>query len=180
VYGALYDTNSPVGDEKSREGKRFRLEYGVPWPVFNQLCNEFKLPYQVQQRLRRLKYVPFKLRVIDCLRQLCVGSPMSQHLVIYSMDYNMLRSFYKKFLNWMWLMKDDYIHLPKTDEEINHVERLYHGIGFYRATGYPDCVHLPWTSFRHTLRMQCINAGAGDSNVKSSVVFQYVVSHTQK
>jgi hypothetical protein len=36
-YGALYDPNSPVRDEDSREGKRFRLNYGVPWQVFIQL-----------------------------------------------------------------------------------------------------------------------------------------------
>jgi hypothetical protein len=41
LHGALYDTNSPVRDEKSRKGKHFRLEYGVMWSVFTQLCNEF-------------------------------------------------------------------------------------------------------------------------------------------
>jgi hypothetical protein len=30
----------------------------------------------------------------------------------------------------MWLMKDDFIKLPTTKEEINHVECLYRGIGF--------------------------------------------------
>jgi hypothetical protein len=170
LQGALYDTNSPVRDEKSREGKRFRLDYGVPWTVFTQICNEFEKRYQVHQSLRRLKAVPFKLRVLACLRQLRLGGPMSQHLVTYAMDYNMFRSFYGKFLNWMWLIKDDYIHLPKTDEEINHVERLYHRIGFPGAIGSVDCVHLPWNSCRHTLRMQCINAGAGDSKGKPPVV----------
>jgi hypothetical protein len=38
LYGALYDTNSPVRNENSREGKRFRLDYGVPWPIFTQIC----------------------------------------------------------------------------------------------------------------------------------------------
>jgi hypothetical protein len=180
LYGALYDTNSPVRDEKSREGKRFRLDYGVPWPVFIQLCNEFEKRYEVQQCLRRLKDVPFKLRVLACLRQLRLGGPMSQHLVTYSMDYNIFCSFYEKFLNWMWLMKDDCIHLPKTDEEINHVERLYYHIGFPRAIGSVDCVHLLWNSCRHTLLMQCINAGAGDSKGKPSVAFQCMVSHTTK
>jgi hypothetical protein len=105
---------------------------------------------------------------------------MSHHLITYAMDYNMFRSFYEKFLNSAWLMKDDYIHLPKTDEEINHVERLYHRIGFPGAIGSVDCVHLTWNSCRHTLQMQCINAGAGESKGKPSVVFQCVVSHTTK
>jgi hypothetical protein len=43
-----------------------------------------------------------------------------------------------------------------------------------------DCVHLPWNSCQHTLRMQCSNAGAGNSKGKPSVVFQCVVSHTTK
>jgi hypothetical protein len=67
---------------------------------------------------------------------------MSQRLITYSMDYNMFRSFYETFLNWMWLMKDDYIQLPKMDEKINHVERLYHHIGFPVAIGSVGCVHL--------------------------------------
>jgi hypothetical protein len=97
LHGALYDTNSPVRDKKSREGKRFRLDYGVPWPVFTQLCNEFEKRYQVQHCLCRLKAVPFKLNVLTCLQQLCLGGPMTQHLVTYSMDYNMFRSFYDFF-----------------------------------------------------------------------------------
>jgi hypothetical protein len=105
---------------------------------------------------------------------------MSHPIVTYSMDYNMFSSFYEKFLTWMWLMKDDYIHLPKTNEEINHVEWLYHHIGFPGAIGSVDCVHLPWNSCRHTLRTQCINAGAGDSKGKPYVVFKCVVSHTTK
>jgi hypothetical protein len=56
------------------------------------------------------------------------------------MDYNLFRSFYDKFLNWMWLMKDDYIQLPKTGKETN--ERLYNGIGFPGAVGSVDCAHL--------------------------------------
>jgi hypothetical protein len=148
--------------------------------VFNQLCDEFKKGYQVQQCLRRLKAVPFKLRVLACLRQLRLGGPISQHLVTYSVDYNMCCSFYEKSLNWMWLMKDDYIRLPITDEEINHVERLYHRIGFPGAIGSVDHVHLPWNSCRQTLWMQRINAGAGDSKGNPSVVFQCVVSHTTK
>jgi hypothetical protein len=85
--------------------------------VFTQLCNEFEKRYQVQHYLHILKDVPFKLRIPACLRQLRLGGPMSQHLVTYSMYYNMFRSFYEMFLNWMWLMKDDYIHLPNTDDE---------------------------------------------------------------
>jgi hypothetical protein len=140
----------------------------------------FKKRYQGHQCLCRLKAVLFKLRVLARLRELRLGGPISQHLITYSMDYNMFRSFYEKFLNWMWLMKDDYIHLPKMDKEINHVERLYHYIGFPGAIGSLDCVHLPLNSYRHTLRIQCINAGAGDSKGNPSVVFQCVVSHTTK
>ena len=42
LYGALYNLYSPVRNEGSREGKRFRLDYGVPWQVFIQLCNVFQ------------------------------------------------------------------------------------------------------------------------------------------
>jgi hypothetical protein len=58
----------------------------------------------------------------------------------------------------MWLMKDDYIQLPKTDEEINHGERLYHRIGFPGAIGYVDCVHLLSNSHKATNRTFRIKA----------------------
>jgi hypothetical protein len=55
LYGALYDPDSPVRDEDSSEGKRFRFEYGVLWELFIELIRELKTRYQVNQHLRRLK-----------------------------------------------------------------------------------------------------------------------------
>jgi hypothetical protein len=70
--------------------------------------------------------------------------------------------------------------LPKTDAEINHVERLFRACGHPGAVGSIDCVHIGWHKCRHTLKIQCTNSGAGDNKGKPSLVFQVVVSHTTK
>jgi hypothetical protein len=65
VYGALYDPDYPVMNEDSREGTNFWLDYDVCWEVFIKLIREFETRYQFHQRLRRLKPIPFKLRILE-------------------------------------------------------------------------------------------------------------------
>jgi hypothetical protein len=70
----------------------------------------------------------------------------------------------------MYAMKDDYIKLPSTEDESNHVERLY------RAVGHPECiesidfVHVGWNACKHTLKVQCTNDVVGDAKGKPFVV----------
>jgi hypothetical protein len=77
-------------------------------------------------------------------------------------------------------MKDNHIHLPRTDEEINHIGRLFHACGHPGAIGSIDGVHIGWHKCRYTLKVQCKNNGSGDSKGKPSLVFQVVVSQTPK
>jgi hypothetical protein len=77
-------------------------------------------------------------------------------------------------------MRHDFIKFPKTVDEINHVERLFCACGHPGALVSIDCVHIGWHKFRHKLKIQCTNTGAGDSKGKPSLVFQVVVSHTTK
>jgi hypothetical protein len=70
---------------------------------------------------------------------------MGQHVVGFSIDYSTLRKFFlEKFLVWFWTMRHDFIKLPKTDDEINHVERLFRAYGHPGAVGSIDCVHIGW------------------------------------
>jgi hypothetical protein len=94
-FSPLYDGNSPVRDEESREGRQFRLNYGVPWKVFETLVKTFDQRFNPHASLRKLKDVLFELRIMKCLMQLCLGGPLGQHLSTYSPDYS---SFCKLFL----------------------------------------------------------------------------------
>jgi hypothetical protein len=69
---------------------------------------------------------------------------------------------------------------PRTDEEINHVERLFRSCYHPDTIGYIDYVRVGWYTCGITLNVQCKNTGDGGNKGKSSLVFQVVVSHTTK
>jgi hypothetical protein len=51
-------------------------------------------------------------------------------------------------------IKDEYIHLPRMDEEINYVERLFRACGHPGAIGSIDCVHVGWHKCQYKLKVQ--------------------------
>jgi hypothetical protein len=69
-FEAMYDRDSPIHDRQSRLGKQFRTDYGVPWVVFSNVCNEIEQRFNPCSWKRKLKDVPIKLRIMACLRQL--------------------------------------------------------------------------------------------------------------
>jgi hypothetical protein len=131
--------------------------------------------------LCKLRDIPFELRVVVCFRHLRLGGALGQHQASYSLDYSSSRNFFlEKFLMWMWELKDEYIYLPWTKEEINHVERLFRTCGHPCAIGSIDCIRVGWHTCRYTLKVKCTNTGAGDAKGNPSIVFQVVASHTTK
>jgi hypothetical protein len=179
LYSGLYDASSPIRYELSREGRQFRLDYGVPWSVFQTMINLLDDKFAPRSSMRKLRDTPFELRFMACLHHLRLGGPMGRHVVGFLLDYcNFHKFFLEKFMVWFWTMRHDFIKLPKTDEEINHVERLFRACGHPGAVGLIDCIHIGWHKCLHTLKIQCTNTGAGDSKDKPSLVFQVVVSHT--
>jgi hypothetical protein len=181
LYSGLHDASSPIRDESSRDGLIFRLDYGVLWSVFQTIIKLLDDKFAPRSSMRKLRDIPLYLRVMACLHHLRLGGPMGQHVVGYSLDYCTFRKFFlEKFLVWFCTIRHDYIKLPKTDDEINHVERLFCAYGHPGAVGSIDCVHIGWHKCRHTLKIQFTNTGAGDNKGKRSLVFQVVVSHTTK
>jgi hypothetical protein len=110
LFEAMYDKDSPIHDTQSRLGRQFRMDYGVPWVVFSNVCNEIERRFNPCSWMRKLNDVPFKLGIMACLRQLRLGGPLGQHYSNYSMDYNSFRNiFLDRFIKWMYAMKDKYI-----------------------------------------------------------------------
>jgi hypothetical protein len=181
LYSDLHDTNSPIRDEESRQGKHFRKDHGVPWQVFEDFVKTVDEKFSPRRGLRKLNEIPFELRVMVCFRHLCLGGPLNQHQASYSLDYSSFRKFFlESFLVWMEDKKEDYIQLPRKDAEINHVEILLRACGHPGAIGSIDFVHIGLHKCRYTLKVQCTNTGDADSKGKPSLVFQVVVSHTKK
>jgi hypothetical protein len=99
LYSGLYDASSPIRDELSREGLQFRLDYGVPWSVFQTMIKLFDDKFAPRSIMRKLRDTPFELRVLACLRHLRLGDPMGQHVVGFLLDYSTFDKFFlEKFL----------------------------------------------------------------------------------
>jgi hypothetical protein len=126
LYSGLHDARSPIRDESSREGLQFFLDYGVPWSVFQTIIKLLDDKFAPRSSMRKLRDTPFELQVMACLRHIRLGGPMDQNVVGYLLDYCTFRKFFlEKFLVWFWTIRHDFIKLPKTDDEINHFERLF-------------------------------------------------------
>jgi hypothetical protein len=96
LFSGLHDVASPVQDESSREGLQFRLDYGVPWHVLQIIVKLLDDKFLPRSSMRKLRTIPFDLRVMACLRHLRLGGPMGQRVVGFSLDYcipgNLVRS----------------------------------------------------------------------------------------
>jgi hypothetical protein len=103
LYSGLHDASSPIRDKSSREGLQFHLDYGVPWSVFQTIIKLLDDKFAPRSSMRKLRDIPFELRVMECLRHLRLGGPMGQHVVGYSLDFCTFRKFFlEKFLVWFW------------------------------------------------------------------------------
>jgi hypothetical protein len=101
LYSGIYDANSPVCDESSREGLQFRLDYGVPWSVFQNMIKLFDKKFAPRSSMRKLRDFLFELRVMACLRHLRLGGPMGKHVAGFSLDCCTFKKFVlEKFLVW--------------------------------------------------------------------------------
>jgi hypothetical protein len=77
LFTALHDINSPIHDEESRQGKKIRKYYGVPWQVFEDFVKTVDEKFSPRRGLPKLSEIPFELRVVACFRHLRLGGPLN-------------------------------------------------------------------------------------------------------
>jgi hypothetical protein len=174
---ALEGGNGTPRDSSSPKGQRFTNMYGVPWPPFQEMSDEFEQWCLNNNNEFYCKATsPFKLRFMACFRQLRTGGFISQFRESHSIVGSLLRNFFYLFLDWHWDKTNLHIKIPTTREEIDHVENIYHLIGYPDCLCIIDCVHLPWGACTWTLQTQCKNK----HKKKPTVVFEVISSHTKK
>jgi hypothetical protein len=64
---------------------------------------------------------PFKLRVMACFRQLRLGGPLHKHREGYGLVTTVF-GFFNFSLEWLWDIRTQHVKMPRTKEEIDHVE----------------------------------------------------------
>src|SRR6056300_934652 len=90
------------------------------------------------------------------------------------------QSFFHEFVGWFsdpekCDFAKQYLKMPETPNEIEHVTKLYEKKGIPGTCGSVDCVHIPWDMCPAGYRADC----KGKEGY-CSVVFQTICSHTKK
>ncbi len=57
--------------------------------------------------------------------------------------------FFLRFVDFMWSIRNEYIYLPRDDEEIRKVMKRYEEMGLPGAMGSVDVVHVKWSNCPH-------------------------------
>jgi hypothetical protein len=139
----------------NHKGKRFTNMYGVPWPLFNDLSQEFEAWRTDRGHHFNCKHLcPFKLCLVACFHQLRTGGSLTQFCESHSIVGSVFREYCHIFLDWHWYIRDTHIKMPETKDEIDHVENIYCLIGYPGCLDSIDCVHIPWGACTWTLQTQ--------------------------
>jgi hypothetical protein len=167
----------PPSISDAHEGRRWKQSYGVPFDLFVELSNIREAWMEANGGHTYLKnQLPFKLRAMACLRQLRIGCPLHKHREGYGLQTAIFREFFYYFLDWLWAIKGDYIKMPTTKEEIEHVESLFRLVGHPSFLGSIDCVHIPWRKCTWKLQETCKNK----KKSSPTVMFEVLASHAIK
>jgi hypothetical protein len=60
LYSGLHDASSPIRDESSREGIQFRLDFGVPWSVFQTIIKLLDDKFAQRSSMHNLRDILFE------------------------------------------------------------------------------------------------------------------------
>jgi len=83
--------------------------------------------------------------------------------------------FHRKFCKWGRGLADKLISLPKNEEEIRHVTRLFEPVELLGCVGYIDCIHIVWDKCPAGFLSAC----KGKEKLPT-LSFQVCASHTKK
>jgi hypothetical protein len=165
-------------DESSWHGCRFRRRFRVPYEIFENICIEYaKVDVDLRDATDRhgRPSCNLQLLILGALRVLAQGTPFDVIDEATDISYQTHNKFFKTFVEWMAKsMFENYIHLPRTQEEVVHVLDYYDKLGVPGCTGSIDCVHWAWDSCPAGLHSDC----KGKEGFPT-VVFQVIVTHTR-
>jgi hypothetical protein len=160
-----------VWDPTCYEGRQFRRRFRVPYTIFLELVEEYKLDCS---KLRSTGPYDERLLVLGALRVLGSGSPFDLIEELNCIDKETNRKFFHRFVNWGRRESSKWIYLPRTEAEICHVVDVYKSLGYPGALGSADGVHFYWDKCPAGLS----NACTGKEKLPT-LAFQFVVSHTK-
>jgi hypothetical protein len=143
-WQALQDPNTK--DPQTKAGKKFRLRFRVPFPLFQELVALAKVWFpQADTDIVGRPSVPIELKVLCWLRVLGRGSCFDDCEECTGADEETLRTFFHKFSSRFAKEKfREYVKPPTELSEIHAAESIYSRLGLPGCIASTDCTHLSW------------------------------------
>jgi hypothetical protein len=163
-----------IVDAKSKQGKKFRRNFRVPFPVFDKVlvpeCNRLNV-FEVHS-LSRVR-VPTEIKVLICLRILGRGAYSEDMADMCGGFKSSIHAIFRKFLlNFTPIFYPLFVREP-TGVKLQKIMQTYAKIGLAGAVGSVDVTHVLWGKCPKHLHSLCIGKEG-----KPSIAFECVVDHS--
>ena len=172
------EETSPLRDERSKIGKKFRRRFRIPYEMFESICEDIREAgeYKDGTDAAGKPKVPMELLVLASLRYLGSRCPFDLLEELTCVDEETIRVFFHRhFCIWGVGAAEDAIGLPDDAASLKHVMGLYELLGLLGCAGSVDCVHLVWDKCRAGFQNVC--KGKEDH---PTLAFEVVASHTKR
>ena len=135
----------------------FRAHFRMPLKKVDKLVDMFLskgwIKYSHHCRSPSILQIKAELLILSCLNILAHGTPFRALESSANISYSEIRKFFHFFLEKMCSIEDEFIYLPRDEEELNETMEHYEGNGLPGCIGSVDVVHVKWC-----------NCPAGDFN----------------
>ena len=181
------DSTKDYNDPSTKIGKKWRLRFRIPRPVFDEIVSITRAATKLDARgnivpVFREKDAtgratpPLELYLMGVFRVLGRGWCFDDVEEATEVNQESHRRFFHKWTEW-WSKTQwsKYVHPPETKEEIHAVMETYRRLGLPGAIGSTDGVHLSW-----------LGCPASEKNLHTgkegnpTVVYNVTVDHMKK
>ena len=144
----LREKQADLEDPSTRAAKNFRLNFRLPYPVFQQLvtaAGQRRWLHCSQTDAAGRPRVPIELKLLAVLYLLGSGAALRTIAQLSGMsEPTVQRAVHSFCASFSADMYKEWISPHQTDEELQTVLRHYTAVGFPGAVGSTDVTHIPW------------------------------------
>ena len=154
--------NPSTQDASSRDGKRFRRRFRMPFPMFCEIVALWTSWFpKAKTDVGKRASVPVELLILGVLRILGRGAFYDDVAEIIGCSEETVRTFFLKFCHeFSSRLFHEYVRSPTLPEDYLPIMETYARLGFPGAIGSTDCTHLRRDRVRHGERnFWCGKAG---------------------
>ncbi len=167
-----------VGDITSTYGKQFRRRFRVPYPLFLDLLVKAKeLGFKDRPCSAANIYgIPLELQILGVLRVLGRGTCFDGIEELTGGSAEAHRVFFHKFCSkFVEKYFNEFVYLPRTEEEKTAWATDYIRMGLPGAVGSTDCVHIKWERCPQGIQNLCTGKEG-----YPTLAFQGTVNHKMR